>query len=94
MSFMARTPVAIFVVSCCYREDKGTKAYCVANLTIPHYQVGFSALFLSVLHTFYSFIKLRFSSQEDRQLALSSALLAEPACLEMLGSTVWWVECF
>lgn len=42
----------------------------------------------------YSCIKLRFSSQEDRQLALSSALLAEPACPEMLGSTVWWVECF
>lgn len=53
---MACTPVAIFVVSCCYREDKGTEAYCVANLTIPHYQVGFSALFLSVLLTFYSLV--------------------------------------
>lgn len=46
---MTRTSVTIIVVSCWYHEDKGTKVHCVANFTIPHYQVGFSALFLSLL---------------------------------------------
>lgn len=55
MSFMARTSVAIIVVSCGYHEDKGTKVHCAANLTVPHYQVGFSVLFLSLL-VFYLII--------------------------------------